>query len=199
MGADFDFAGNLAKFDKDAVFAQFKADDDTPEDDLLVSHNLKGNAATAAVLAPTASRVAHTTEQKLGIREMVVNHAPLSAAEDPFFMDSRMHTHDVTASGKVPAPAMIKYVSEHGITVPAITPAQYEELARLLATHGVDDAVLRENFSAATAAMAIAILGAVRTVWMCIRMVVFPFRCADLPFTFKHNIFALVATASGSL
>lgn len=25
-----------AKFDKDAVFAQFKADDDTPEDDLLV-------------------------------------------------------------------------------------------------------------------------------------------------------------------
>jgi enhancer of mRNA-decapping protein 3 len=36
---DFDFAGNLSKFDKREVFSRLKADDDTADEERLVSHN----------------------------------------------------------------------------------------------------------------------------------------------------------------
>lgn len=83
---------------------------------------------------------------------------PLSAAEDPFYVGDggacTVPLASVAASEKT-----FKYVSEHGITVPAIDPTQHGTLVKLLTSHGVDCAILRENFSAAVGAMAIAMLG----------------------------------------
>ena len=44
--ADFDFAGNLSKFDKQSVFEQLKNDDTTADEDRLVSFNRAGPAGT---------------------------------------------------------------------------------------------------------------------------------------------------------
>ncbi|RKP12610.1 YjeF N-terminal domain-containing protein [Piptocephalis cylindrospora] len=41
-GRDFDFAGNLARFDKQAIFADFKEQDQISPSDRLVGHNRKG-------------------------------------------------------------------------------------------------------------------------------------------------------------
>lgn len=44
---DFDFEGNLLKFDKTTVFGQIKAEDNTADEERLVSHNRKPKPGTA--------------------------------------------------------------------------------------------------------------------------------------------------------
>eukprot|EP00040_Diaphanoeca_grandis_P021869 m.116763 g.116763 ORF g.116763 m.116763 type:complete len:420 (+) comp28536_c0_seq2:60-1319(+) len=107
--ADFDFAGNLALFDKQEVFAQFADDDGTHADELLVTHNLRRGV-----------------EPKLGIHEMVLSPKRPESTEPPAgLLGDRYETEH-----SVPVPAVtweqMKYITSAADNI-GLSRAQLEE------------------------------------------------------------------------
>ena len=92
---DFDFAGNLSKFDKHTVFSQIQAEDSVAEEDRLVAHNRLPRAKAGT----GSGKNLHYTENVLDVVDGVKKADPWKSEAGESELEERASQRD-TGSGR---------------------------------------------------------------------------------------------------
>eukprot|EP00038_Savillea_parva_P027205 m.58160 g.58160 ORF g.58160 m.58160 type:complete len:486 (-) comp7809_c0_seq2:68-1525(-) len=133
---DFDFAGSNAKFNKEEDFAQFKMEDEVPESERLVSHNLRGPKI----------------EPKMSIHEMVLGAVALQAqAEAAAAIASAAATAatppvtPLVSVAQSPTPASEAWTTDGSVLLTPVSEQAYHSVVKEAVDIGLSMESLAEN------------------------------------------------------